>query len=123
MHPTTRSREATDTGRRDRRLMSMATTSTADLGVAAKQSIRAVPTAPDSAGAPSHGSDLDEASRLTRRLVARAKRLDDLREHSPELMGFQGAFVSLFENVERAVAELMRTRLPVDPDPTFEGDR
>jgi hypothetical protein len=50
---------------------------------------------------------LDEDSRLTRSLVIQAKRLDDLTEqHGSELLGVQGSFVSRFENLERAVAEL-----------------
>jgi hypothetical protein len=106
--------------------MNVAMTSTHDRQGADSQLTRVAASvaATDGADAPCSGIDLDEALRLSRSLVARARDLDELRRrHGPELMGFRGAFAPLFEDVERAVTDLVRTRLPAGSNPSLDGDR
>jgi len=102
--------------------MNVAMTSTHHLQSADAQPNRVVAT--DGAAAPTPATDLGDVLRLSRSLVARARDLDEFRRrHGPELIGFQGAFAPLFENVERAVTDLVRTRIPAGSNPPLEGDR
>jgi hypothetical protein len=103
--------------------MNVVTKSAADRRIPEDRAVRAVSRATDVASVPSLDSCLDEASRLSRSLAARAKRLDLWSQQGPELMRFPRAFAAPFEDVERAVAALIRTRDAVDPAPSLEGDR